>query len=54
MVCAHCGEKLVTDDPMGFVHVISRSMYGEDGHAVVPITMAAWAAAAMVRQARRE
>lgn len=43
MVCAHCGDKLVVDDSFGYVHV-DRSMYGPDGHAVVPITMAAWAA----------
>lgn len=44
MVCAHCGDKLVADGPMGWVHAVGRSMYGEDGHAVLPITMAAWAA----------
>lgn len=44
MVCAHCGDKLTDDGPMGWVHAVDKTMHGADGHAVVPITMAAWAA----------
>jgi hypothetical protein len=47
-VCALCGETLTCDGPMGWVHA-NRSMYGADGHAVSPITRAAFEA-----RARRE
>lgn len=36
MRCALCGEALKVDGPMGWVHQ-DGSMYGDDGHAVVPI-----------------
>jgi len=35
--CAHCGEELKIDGPMGYVHQ-DGSMYGADGHAVLPVT----------------
>ncbi len=38
MRCAICGERLVEDGPLGFVHLSSASRFGEDGHTVVPIT----------------
>jgi hypothetical protein len=36
VICAVCREPLAFDGPMGYVHP-SGSMYGEDGHAVVPV-----------------
>lgn len=41
--CALCGESLVIDGPMGWIHR-DGSMYGADGHAVAPITRAAYEA----------
>lgn len=37
MVCAGCGETLVDDGPMGWIHR-DRTLQGEDGHTVCPIT----------------
>lgn len=42
MVCAHCGALLVDDGPLGWVHAKTGSMYGENGHAVTPITRVAY------------
>lgn len=36
MRCAVCGELLRDDGPLGYTHQ-NGSMYGDDGHAVIPV-----------------
>lgn len=35
--CLTCGERLMVDGPMGWVHQ-TRSAFGLDGHLVVPVS----------------
>jgi len=35
--CFHCQDRLVLTDTLGWVHP-TGSMYGQDGHAVLPVT----------------
>jgi len=39
--CAICGEELWANGPIGYVHA-NGSMYGEDGHAVIPVSLVAY------------
>ena len=36
MICATCQEPLMFEGLLGYVHQ-TGSMYGDDGHAVVPV-----------------
>lgn len=39
--CGHCHEELRADGPLGYTHQ-DGSMYGEDGHAVLPVFEPSW------------